>query len=79
MKLQQNKDIEIGRFSDVQYECLSSLIYFQEVPIAQVNKDKGKDKMEIELFNDFGDEEFLVKIPLDDFLEAVRLAKETLL
>ncbi len=35
--------------------------------------------MEIELFNDFGDEEFLVKISLDDFLEAVKLAKETLL
>lgn len=34
--------------------------------------------MEIELFNDFGEEKFIVKIPLKDFLESLSLAKDTL-
>jgi hypothetical protein len=79
MKLKNNEEIEILRSSDTRYEKLTSEIWYQDEPVVQINKDKGKDKMEIELFNDFGDEEFIVRMPLNDFLEAIKIAKETLL
>jgi len=74
-----NKDIEVLRFSDKKYEKLTAEIQYLREPIAQINKDKGKDAMEIELFVDFNDPEFIVTFPLDDFMEALKLAKETLL
>lgn len=78
MKLPNNEKFEVVRFSDSAYEQLTVEIRYLGEPIAQVNQDKGKDALELELFTDFGDQDFILKFPLKDFLMALNLAKESL-
>ena len=79
MKLLTNENIEILTFSDSDYEKLTVEIQYLGEPIAQINQDKGKDALELELFTEFGDPSFILKFPLSDFLTAVKLAEEMLL
>lgn len=79
MKLPENPKLEILRSSDNKYEKLTAEICYSGEPVAQINHDKGKNSLEIEIFNDFGGQEFVLKVPLSDFLKAVDLAKNTLL
>lgn len=79
MKLETNQNIEILKFSDSDYEKLTAEIQYKGEPIAQINQDNGKDLLELEIFTDFCEsEKFEVKILLSDFMEALRIAGESL-
>lgn len=78
MKLSTNESLEIVRFSDSNYDMLTAEIRYLGEPIAQLNQDKGKENLELELFTEFGDPSFKLKFPLDDFSEALKLAEATL-
>jgi hypothetical protein len=51
---------------------------FNGVPTAEVNKDKGLSMLEIEMPSRFSPEGAQFLLPLDDFVEALRAAKELL-
>ncbi|AFY73335.1 hypothetical protein Syn7502_01235 [Synechococcus sp. PCC 7502] len=44
--------------------------------VAQINKDKGIDAMEIDIYSEYIIPDFLseLKFPLSDFLEAINIA-----
>ncbi len=77
MKLERNPDFEILRSSDVRYEHLTTEVQYKGEPVAQINQDKGKENLELEIFADFKDA--VLRVPLDDFLESLRLARNSLL
>lgn len=77
MRLERNPDFEILRSSDVRYEQLTTEVQYQGQPVAQINQDKGKENLELEIFADLRDA--TLRIPLDDFLESLRLARDSLL
>lgn len=79
MKLPNNPAIEILRSSDVRYEKLTAEICYKGEPVIQINKDKGKERMEVELLTDFGKTGFIIKMPVEDLMEAIRMAKKTLM
>ncbi|MCO3973333.1 hypothetical protein FA107_30045 [Pseudomonas aeruginosa] len=77
MKLERNPDFEILRSSDVRYEHLTTEVQYKGEPVAQINQDKGKENLELEIFSDLKDA--VLRVPLDDFLESLRLARNSLL
>nr|QCO92166.1 CdiIo1 [Pseudomonas aeruginosa]QCO92187.1 CdiI [Pseudomonas aeruginosa]QCO92573.1 CdiI [Pseudomonas aeruginosa]QCO92654.1 CdiI [Pseudomonas aeruginosa]QCO92662.1 CdiI [Pseudomonas aeruginosa] len=77
MKLERNPDFEILRSSDVRYEHLTTEVQYKGEPVAQINQDKGKENLELEIFADLKDA--VLRVPLDDFLESLRLARNSLL
>lgn len=77
MKLERNTDFEILRSSDVRYEHLTTEVQYKGEPVAQINQDKGKENLELEIFADLKDA--VLRVPLDDFLESLRLARNSLL
>ena len=77
MRLERNRDFEILRSSDVRYEHLTTEIKYKGEPIAQINQDKGKEDLELEIFADLKDA--TLRVPLDGFLESLSLARGSLL
>ncbi len=77
MKLERNPNFEILRSSDVRYEHLTTEVQYKGEPVAQINQDKGKENLELEIFADLKDA--VLRVPLDDFLESLRLARNSLL
>ncbi|MBD2233005.1 hypothetical protein [Phormidium tenue] len=73
-----NSGFEIIRFSDSRYEKITVEIQYKEEQIAQINKDKGDDLVEIELLADFVDSDFSPKFFLNDFLNALNEARNLL-
>lgn len=65
-------------YSDCNYEMLTVEIRYLGEPIVQLNQNKGKEDLELELFTEFGDPDFKPKFPFADFLEAPRLAESAL-
>ncbi|MCO2331722.1 hypothetical protein FA366_30340 [Pseudomonas aeruginosa] len=63
--------------SDVRYEHLTTEVQYKGEPVAQINQDKGKENLELEIFADLKDA--VLRVPLDDFLESLRLARNSLL
>jgi hypothetical protein len=61
--------------SPVEYEELTAIIVVNNVYIAQLQMEEGKDKIVIEFF----EETAMQKIKLNDFLDAIAEAKELLL
>ncbi|MGA4816212.1 hypothetical protein ACPA9J_18660 [Pseudomonas aeruginosa] len=55
MKLERNPDFEILRSSDVRYEHLTTEVQYKGEPVAQINQDKGKENLELEIFADLKD------------------------
>ena len=49
VKMKSKAGFEIVMFSDQQYEKITAEIQFAGEQIAQINMDKGKDQLEIEL------------------------------
>ena len=76
MRLERNQDFEILRSSDVRYEYLTAEVQYKGEPIAQINQDKGKENLELEIFADLKDA--ILRVPLYDFLESLKLAKASL-
>ncbi|WP_252638103.1 hypothetical protein, partial [Pseudomonas aeruginosa] len=56
---------------------LTTEVQYKGEPVAQINQDKGKENLELEIFADLKDA--VLRVPLDDFLESLRLARNSLL
>lgn len=70
-------DIKVVLFSDNRYEKLTAEIQVDGEPIAQVSQENGKNFMEVEFFSF----ENLSKprLPLDELIRKLTLAKENLM
>ena len=61
-------------------ECLLAQVLFKDILICEINKEKGNEKLEIEILcNDQLYNGLKINFPLDDFLEVLRLAKAELI
>ncbi|CAD5358828.1 hypothetical protein [Enterobacter cancerogenus] len=72
---------EVDFFSDSRYEELRAEIYFKGQILCQLNKDKGIDSIEIELFSDSRilSEAVEMKFPVNDFLKILMQTKDDLI
>jgi hypothetical protein len=64
------------------FDCEQLLIQvrFKDVELCEINKEKGSDHMEVEIFcNDPLYNQLDIKFPLDDFIEALSVAKTKLM
>ncbi|MBW4504987.1 MAG: hypothetical protein KME64_00475 [Scytonematopsis contorta HA4267-MV1] len=78
MAIKLDSGFEILRFSDAKYEELTAEVQYKGEAIAQVNKDKGIDMLEIEIFNLYAQPDYVPKFLLSDFLYALNEAKKLL-
>ncbi|NTX93371.1 hypothetical protein FCN13_30525 [Pseudomonas sp. UMC631] len=76
MILESNPDFEIVRYSDSRYENLTAEIRYKGEPVAQVSQDMGVDSLQLEVFADLKNS--ILRVPLDGFLESLKLARESL-
>lgn len=75
-----SEDFEIV-FRD-RFECEHLLVQvrFKNIVLCEINKEKGNEHMEIKIFcNDPLYNELEIQFPLDDFVEALRVAKAELM
>ncbi|AFY54500.1 hypothetical protein Riv7116_1961 [Rivularia sp. PCC 7116] len=80
MAIKLNSGFEILYFSDLSYQGMTVEIKYKGQQVAQINKDKGVEQMEIEIYSQYVHPDYLseLKFPLNDFLEAVDKAREAL-
>ena len=78
MSIKLNSGFKIVCFSDVTYEKITVEIQYKGEQIAQINKDKGIDKLEIEILTDYINSDFIPKFVLSDFLVAINEAQKLL-
>lgn len=78
MAIKLNSGFEIIRFSDLSYEEITVEIQYQGEQIAQINKDRGIDQLEIEIFTEYIRPDFSPKLKLSDFLVALNEAQKLL-
>lgn len=78
MVIKLSSGFEILRFSDLSYEGMTVELQYKGEQIAQINMDMGVENMELELFTEFVDKQFVPKFPLKDFLIALEKAREIL-
>jgi hypothetical protein len=78
MTLHFQSGFEVAKFSDLDYEGMTVEIRFNGTPIAQVNRDKGRDAQEIVIPSRFSPEGQMFVFPLTDFIEALEKARELL-
>lgn len=78
MVIKLDSGFEIIRFSDLTYEEITMEIQYQGEQIAQINKDKGIDQLEIEILTDYIKSNFVPKFMLSDFLVAINEAQKLL-
>ena len=79
MAVKLDSGFKIIRFSDMSYEEITVEIQYQEEQIAQINRDKGIDKLEIEILTDYIALDFTPKFNLNDFQIALNEAQKLLL
>lgn len=75
-----NNDFELTLFSDSKYEEITAEISYKDQILCQLNKDKGPDNIEIELFSDARilAEQNAMKFSLSSFLQILAEATEEL-
>lgn len=78
MAVKLDTGFEIVRYSDLSYEGMTVEIRFGEEAVAQLNKDAGPDKIEIEIYKEYLDGRAPLKFTLAAFLEALNRAREML-
>jgi hypothetical protein len=78
MSVKLNSGFEIAKFSDLRYEKMAVELRHDGVPIAEINKDKGDENMEIEFPSRFSPENYQFLFNLSDLLEAIRAAQDFL-
>ena len=78
MVIKLDSGFEIIRFSDLTYEEITMEIQYKGVQVAQINKDKGIDKLEIEIYTEPIESDFSLKFMLSDFLVAINEAQKLL-
>lgn len=76
MSIKLDSGFEVIRFSDLSYEEITVEIQYQGEQIAQINKDKGIDQLEIEILTDYTKSDFSAKFELRDFLHALHEAQK---
>ncbi|WP_017298767.1 hypothetical protein [Nodosilinea nodulosa] len=69
---------EIIRFSDSRYEKITVEISYKGEQIAQINKDRGNNLIEIEILVDYITTSFSPKFLFNDFLDALNEARNIL-
>ncbi|MEH2371130.1 hypothetical protein [Nostoc sp.] len=80
MAINLDSGFEILYLSDIKYNEMTVEIQYKGQQVAQINKDKGVDKMEIDIYSEYVTLDFLseLKFPLSDFLEAINIASRAL-
>ena len=78
MVIKLDSGFKIVRFSDVTYEEITVEIQYEGEQIAQINRDKGIDQLEIEILTDYINSDFSPKFMLSDFLGAINEAQKLL-
>ncbi|WP_414624002.1 hypothetical protein [Calothrix sp. CCY 0018] len=80
MAIKLDSGFGILYFSDLNYEGMTVEIQYKGQQVAQINKEKGVEEMEIDIYSQYVHPDFLseLKFPLNDFLEAVDKAREAL-
>ena len=81
MAIKLDSGFEILYFSDLSYEGMTVEIQYQGQQVVQINKDKGVDNMEIDIYSQYVHPDFIseLKFPLNDFLEALDVARKALI
>lgn len=78
MTLRLKSGFEVAKFSDLDYEGMTVEVRFEGTPIAQLNRDKGPNNLEIVIPTRFSPDGELFTFELGAFLEALVRAKELL-
>ncbi len=80
MAINVDSGFEILYLSDLKYNEMTVEIQYKGQQVPQINKDKGVDKMEIDIYSKYVTPDFLseLKFPLSDFLEAINIASTAL-
>lgn len=80
MAINLDSGFEIIYVSDVNYQEMTVEIKYEGQQVAQINKDKGVERMEIEIYSEYVQLDFVseLKFPLGDFLEALHKASAAL-
>ncbi|MEM9927437.1 MAG: hypothetical protein AAF915_27485 [Cyanobacteria bacterium P01_D01_bin.50] len=73
MPINLDSGFEILYFSDLNYEAMTVEIQYKGQQVAQINKDKGVEQMEIDIYSQYVHTDFVseLKFPLRDFVEAL--------
>jgi hypothetical protein len=78
MIVKENFEIVFVDHSDC--ECLLTQVRFKNIVLCEINKEKGNERMEVELLcNDVLYNGLKIEFSLDDFVEALKVAKEKLM
>lgn len=75
MAIELDSGFTIVRFSDATHKQITVEIQDRGEQIAQINRDKGNDKFEIEIFTDYIESNFYPKFMSNDFQQALNEAR----
>lgn len=78
MAFQLESGFEIAKFSDLDYEGMTVEVRYNGVPVAQLNRDKGKNAQEIEIPTRFSPEAARFTFPVNAFIQALEEARRLL-
>ena len=80
MAIKLDSGFEILYLSYLSDEEMTVEIQYQGQQVAQINKEKGVDNMEIDIYSQYVHPDFIsdLKFPLNDFLEALDIASQAL-
>ncbi len=78
MALRFQSGFEVAKLSDLEYDGMAVEIRLDGVPLAELNRDKGKYSQEIEIPSRFSPESHSFVFPLNDFIEALEAARNLL-
>ncbi len=74
------ENLEVVFVDHADCECLLAQVWFKNIQLCEINKEKGNESMEVELLcNDPLYNGLDIKFPLDDFIEALNVAKAELM
>ena len=81
MAIKLDSGFEILYLSYLDDEGMTVEIQYQGQQVAQINKEKGVDNMEIDIYSQYVHPDFIseLKFPLNDFLEALDVARKALI
>ena len=71
-----NRKLELFFSSPAAYEYLTIEIQLDRERVAEINRERGLEDLEIELFGSEPNLGFLAKMPLDDFINKLIEARE---
>ncbi|HET6893717.1 MAG TPA: hypothetical protein VFH31_21650 [Pyrinomonadaceae bacterium] len=77
MKLKSNENFEMLRFSDNRFEKITIEIQYKGEPVAQINQDKGKGNLEVEIMSDVNG--LNQSLPLSAFIDSLIFARSLLI